>query len=237
MQLDKRLRLHAVPLLATCLLAAAPALAAGSGDAAKTSAIAAAADNSGPQGLVNEAVGVVQQMEKDPQLKQLMQKAKGIYIVPDFGRGALGIGARGGEGVMLSHRDDGWTGPAFYDMGGISIGAQAGGSAGSIAFLLMSDNAVNKFKSENTFSLNAGAGISIVNYSANEQASWGKGDVILWPDTEGAYAGATISVTDINWDDDANRTYYDEQKISPTDVLNGQATNAEAEPLKDALPA
>ncbi len=235
--MDKRLQLCAAPLLVAGLLVAGPALAAGSGDAAKTSAIAATADNSGPQGLVNEAVGVVQKMGNDPQLKQLMQQAKGIYIVPDFGRGALGIGARGGSGVMLSHQDDTWTGPAFYNMGGISIGAQAGGSAGQIAFLLMSDNAVNKFKSQNSFSLNAGAGLTIVDYSANKQASWGKGDIILWSDTEGAYAGATVSVTDINWDEDTNRAYYKGQQVSPTDVLKGRVTDAKAEPLKNALPA
>ena len=234
--MEKRLRIYAAPLLATCLLAAGPAVAAGSGDANTTSAVAATADNSGPQGLVNEAVSVVQQMGKDPQLKQLMQKAKGIYIVPDFGRGALVVGARGGEGVMLVHQDDTWSGPAFYNMGGISIGAQAGGSAGEIAFLLMSENAVNNFLSQNTFSLNAGAGLTIVNYSANKQASWGKGDVIVWSDTEGAYAGASVSATDINWDEDSNRQYYNQQQVSPTAVLNGQVTNASAEPLQEALP-
>ena len=234
--MDKRLRLKVAPVLATCLLVAGPALAAGSGDAAKTGAIAATAENSGPQGLVNEAVGVVQKMQNDPQLKQLMQQAKGIYIVPNFGRGALVVGARGGEGVMLMHQDDTWAGPAFYNMGGISIGAQVGGSAGEIAFLLMSDNAVNNFLSENAFSLNAGAGLTIVNYSANKQASWGKGDIILWTDTEGAYAGATVSATDINWDEDSNRQYYNSQQVSPTDVLKGQVTNASAEPLKNALP-
>jgi hypothetical protein len=67
--MDNRFRLYAAPLLAGSLLIAGPVLAAGTGDAAKTSAIAATADNSGPQGLANEAVGVVQQMQKDPHLK------------------------------------------------------------------------------------------------------------------------------------------------------------------------
>jgi SH3 domain-containing YSC84-like protein 1 len=138
--------------------------------------------------------------------------------------------------MMLSHQDDTWAGPAFHNMGGISIGAQAGGSAGEIAFLLMSDNAVNQFKSKNSFSLNADAGLTIVNYSANKQASLGKGDIVVWSNTKGAYAGASVSVTDINWDEDSNRAYYNKQ-VKPTDVLKGRVTNAEAEPLKQALSA
>jgi DICT domain-containing protein len=58
------LRLRAAPLLLTCLLAAGPALAAGSEDATRSTrnATVATADQSDAQGLVNEAVKVVQQM-------------------------------------------------------------------------------------------------------------------------------------------------------------------------------
>jgi lipid-binding SYLF domain-containing protein len=238
MWMDKRWRWHAVPVLATCLLAAGPALAASSYGANQNtgSAVAATADNSGTQGLVNRAVGVVTQMQKDPQLAQLMQKAKGIYIVPNYGRGALGIGGQGGSGVMLSHQDGSWTGPAFYDLGGISIGLQAGGSAGPMAFLLMSDKAVNEFKTNNSFSFGAGAGLTIVNYSAHKEASWGKGDIIAWSQAKGAYAGASIGVTDIHWDGGKNHQYYN-KKVTPPEVLQGQVTNASAEPLKNALAA
>ena len=166
------------------------------------------------QELVDNAVKEVQTMKKDPQLKKLMAKAKGIYIVPDFGRGALIVGGRGGAGVVLAHHNGQWSDPAFYDFGAISFGAQAGASGGPIAFLLMSQNAVDAFKSGNKISLNAGAGLSIVTYSANAQASWGKGDIILWSNTKGAYAGATISVTDLNWADGNNKEFYG-RKVDP----------------------
>ncbi len=185
--------------------------------------------------LVNEAVAEVKKMEKDPQLKKLMAKAKGIYLVPEFGRGALIVGGRGGAGVVLAHVNGKWTNPAFYNFGGISIGAQAGASGGQVAFLLMDKSAVDAFKSGNKISLNAGAGLSIVTYSANGQASWGKGDIILWSDTAGAYAGATISVTDINWDDDTSQAYYG-RKVDPSEVLAGKINTPNAEHLKQALP-
>lgn len=185
--------------------------------------------------LVNEATAEVKTMEKDPQLKKLMVKAKGIYLVPEFGRGALIVGGRGGEGVVLAHQNGHWTNPAFYDFGGISVGAEAGASGGPIAFLLMTKGAVDQFKSGNKISLNAGAGLSIVTYSANNQASWGKGDIILWSNTKGAYAGATVSVTDINWADGNSKAYYG-RKVDPSNVLAGKVNTPNAERLKQVLP-
>jgi lipid-binding SYLF domain-containing protein len=99
----------------------------------------------------------------------------------------------------------------------------------------MSNGAVDAFKSGNKFSLNAGAGLSIVNYSANSQASWGKGDIILWSGTKGAYAGATISVTDVNWADGNNKAYYG-RKVDPSKILAGDVITPDAAKLKAALP-
>ena len=105
----------------------------------------------------------------------------------------------------------------------------------------MSNQAVDKFKSSNKVSLNAGAGFTIVNFSKNAQASWGKGDIVFWSNTKGAYAGATVSVSDINYADGNNKAYYGKQ-IDPSKVLNGNAAamNAPASPasakLKQALP-
>lgn len=185
--------------------------------------------------LVNEATAEVKKMENDPRLNKLIAKAKGIYLVPEFGRGALVVGGRGGAGVVLARVNGHWSNPAFYDFGAISFGAQAGASGGQIAFLLMTKNAVDQFKSGNKISLNAGAGLSIIAYSANSQASWGKGDIVMWSDTGGAYAGVTISVTDINWDNDTSKAYYG-RKVDPSEVLAGKVNMPNAEQIKQVLP-
>ncbi len=190
------------------------------------------------QKLVQDALAEVHTMQKNPELRKLMAKAKGIYLVPDFGRGALLVGARGGAGVVLAHNNGKWSDPVFYDFGSISFGAQAGASGGPVAFLLMSNQALDKFKSSNKISLNAGAGFTIVNFSKNAQASWGKGDIIFWSNTKGAYAGATVSATDINYADGNNKAYYGKQ-VDPSKVLDGSAaamSAPNASQLKEALP-
>lgn len=171
--------------------------------------------------LVRDAAVVAQEMRTEEDLRLLIDGARGVFVLPDYGKGAIGVGARGGEGVLVVRTGDGWSGPAFYDLGAVSLGAQVGGSAGAIVMLLMSESAVAPFKEETTFSLNADAGFSLLDYSARAQESVGKGgDVVLWSDMEGAFAGVSLGVTAINWDGEENDAYYGEP-VQALDVLNG----------------
>jgi SH3 domain-containing YSC84-like protein 1 len=128
-----------------------------------------------------------------------------------------------------------WSDPGFYDFGSVSLGPQAGGAGGPVAFLLMNQRAVDAFKSQNKFSPNASAGLSIVTYSALARASTTPHDVIVWTNTSGAYAGANISVSDIVWDAANNRAYYG-RSADLTKILDGGVTNNGADKLKDVLP-
>lgn len=243
-------RMHSIllgtaPLLLGMSLIGAPALAANSGTPAPGNASTAPANPTSAndthhqqeaQQLINKATAEVRKMSADPKLKELMAKAKGIYLVPEFGRGALIVGGRGGAGLVLAKNNGTWSDPAFYDFGAISVGAQAGGSGGEVAFLLMTDNAADAFKSGNKISLNAEAGLSIIDYSASAQASWGKGDIIMWSDTAGLYGGGTVSVSDLNWADNNNHAYYG-RKVEPDQILAGQVITPDAIKLRSALPS
>ncbi len=184
---------------------------------------------------VNKALQVVRKMERDPQLKDLLKTAKGVFIVPDYGRAALGVGAQGGAGVLLVHSNGKWSGPAFYNLGGISLGVQAGASAGQIAMLLMDDKALNSFGTNNKFSLNADAGLTIVNYSARAHGTAGRGDIVMWSDTEGLFGNLSVSVTDVNYDEHETAAYYG-KSVAPTAVVSGATTTAKADALLHAMP-
>jgi lipid-binding SYLF domain-containing protein len=194
--------------------------------------------------LISDASATLQKMTADPKLKQLLGKASGVFIVPDYGRAAVGVGARGGQGVLLAHHDDKWSDPVFYNVGGIGVGAQFGAQGGQIAMVLMGEQPLSSFKGDNSFSLNAGANVNVVDYSAAKQASLGKGskggkgkaenEVIMWSDTKGAFAGATLSATDVSWDDDENKSYYGKH-VTAQDVLSGNVTDDKKGPLQQAL--
>ena len=181
-----------------------------------------------------DAADTLKQMKTDPNLKQLLSKAHGVFIVPAYGRAAAGVGARGGEGTLLVQRDGKWTGPAFYDLGGLSLGAQFGGEGGEIAMILTSQQAVDAFQQDNNFSINADAKLTVVDYSSLAENKLGdKSDVIFWSDTEGAFAGVALSATDISWDDEENPAYYG-KTVGARDIISGKVTGPEG-PLQREL--
>lgn len=188
--------------------------------------------------ILRESVQVVQQMRQDTKLESRMKQAKGIFIVPDYGKAALVVGGEAGGGVLLVRQANGWSNPAFYNLGGISLGVQAGASGGAIAMLLMTDEAVASFKQQNNFSLDANAGVSFIDWSADAQATAGKGDIILWSDTEGLFAGANVAVSDIHFDDDETNSFYG-RKTTPQSILastSNTTSNTNATNLQQALP-
>jgi lipid-binding SYLF domain-containing protein len=189
-------------------------------------------------GHVSEAVGVVQRMLQKPRMKELLQQAKGIFIVPIYGRAALGVGASGGVGLLLIKRPDGsWSDPVFYNIGGISAGAQAGAETGPIALMLNNEKAVNKFMQKNAFSLNAAAGITIVNWTKIAQGSLGDGDVVVWAGTRGLYGSlVAVGVSDIRFNRTLTTAFY-HQPVSAADVMAGKYGHPGAEALKQVLAA
>ncbi|MET0855630.1 MAG: lipid-binding SYLF domain-containing protein [Telluria sp.] len=197
---------------------------------------------SGPEAAartqINDAVGVVQRMLQEPRMRELLQQAKGVFIVPRYGRAALGVGASGGTGVLLMKRADGsWSDPAFYNIGGISAGAQVGAEAGAIALVLNNEKAVNKFLQKNSFALSADSGITVVNWSKIAQGSLGGGDVVAWTGTKGLYANlVAVGVSDIRYSENLTGAFYRQPTVMPADVLAGRVpSNPAAEPLKQAL--
>lgn len=183
--------------------------------------------------LVQDAARVVAEMKADPDATALLSQARGIYVVPDFTQAAVIVGGWGGDGVLLAANGvgaSGWSTPAFYDVSAVSAGAQVGFTSGPVVLLLMSDQAVNAFRAGGSFSLEASAEFAIVDFTGQEQVSTEGSDVVVWSDVEGLYAGLTASAADIDWDEDANESYYG-QEVTAAQVIDGQVIEAEADPL------
>ena len=46
----------------------------------------------------------VQQMKADPELVEVLNRAKGVLLFPHYSRGALGVGFQVGEGVLVTRK-------------------------------------------------------------------------------------------------------------------------------------
>lgn len=181
---------------------------------------------------VTDAVAVVRALDAEPRMRTLLQQCKGVFIVPNYGRAALAVGASGGTGVLVVRRAGGeWSSPAFYNMGGLSIGLQAGAQGGSLALLLMNDKAINEFVKKNNFSLNAKAGLTVINWGRMAQGSAGTGDVVAWSGTKGLFGDlATVEINDVRYNQNLTNAYY-RRTLAVSDVIGGAAANTQAEPL------
>ncbi len=180
----------------------------------------------GMQQQIARAATVIEQMKADPKLAPLLKRAHGVFVIPAQMRGGLIVAGRGGKGVMLARRGQEWTSPLFYNLGGISIGLQAGVERGPVAMLLMNDKAVNEFRKDNNFALDASAGLTLVNFNAAAVAGASLGDVIVWTNTKGAFGSAGIGILDIHFDDSDNRAFYG-KPVKASDVLDGNVKNAQ----------
>lgn len=164
----------------------------------------------GPVEDVQESAGVLEQMiVNEPEMRDELQRAQGVFIVPDYAAASLFVGGAGGEGVLVVRRDQGWSDPMFYDIGSVSFGLQVGAEAGAMVMLLMTDEAVNSFLDENITSLTAEAGLTLVNWSAYAQGEAGElQDVILWTDTEGLSGDISLGFSNISFDEEESAAYY-----------------------------
>jgi lipid-binding SYLF domain-containing protein len=234
----KTIHRHILRTAMLAVLAASAVQAADRAQAKGDTTSSAARQATAANRHVTDAIGVVRKLEGEARLHPVLGAAKGIYIVPSYGRAALGVGAAGGTGILLVRRADGsWSDPAFYRTGGLSVGLQAGAQGGAMVLVLNNEKAVQEFFKKNNFSINAKAGLTVVNWNRSVQGAAGDGDVLAWTDTKGLFGDvATLEVNDIRYDQKLTDAYY-YRSLSASDVIDGKANNPQAKPLVEALVA
>jgi SH3 domain-containing YSC84-like protein 1 len=174
-----------------------------------------------PERTIRDAREVLAQLRQEADMAPVLRQARGVFLVPSYATAALVVGGAGGSGVMLEHRNGQWSPPAFFSIGSASLGLQAGVAVGPLVLLLMNEEAVVPFHDVSNFSLDAEAGITVLNWSAVTEATAGRGDVLVWSDLTGLAGDLSIAVTNINFDEERTSRYYRHRVMSPQDVLTG----------------
>ena len=67
----------------------------------------------------------------------------------------------------------------------------------------------------------------MIGYSAKDQAPAGKGDVIVWSNQSGAFAGASVSATDITSNSQEDHAFCN-GSVTTADILNGKVPHESA---------
>ena len=152
----------------------------------------------------------------------LLQRAQGIAIIPEVIKVGLGIGGRGGRGVLLVRTPDGgWSPPSFITLAGGSFGWQAGVQASDIVLVFTTRKGVEGITG-GKFTLGADASVAVG--PVGRQVS-GATDVTLdaevysYSRAKGLFGGIAIDGTVISIDHRANAAFYGRPGILASEIF------------------
>ena len=98
-----------------------------------------------------------------PGSKELVQRARGVLIFPSVVGGSFVVGVEHGRGVLRV----GGKNESEYSTTGASIGWQAGGQSKAVIYVFNTQEALEKFRASNGWSVGADANVSAGRVGAN----------------------------------------------------------------------
>jgi lipid-binding SYLF domain-containing protein len=154
--------------------------------------------------------------------KDLLEKAECVGVFPDVKKGAFIVGGEGGQGVFTCRKGDGMSGPAFFKIGGPSIGWQAGFEEADLVLLIMNKEGVNKLLQDN-FSIGGEATAAAGPVGRNARAATDlqmHAQILSWSRSRGLFAGVSLAGLVIHQDRDDNAGLY-HRTIDAREILTG----------------
>jgi lipid-binding SYLF domain-containing protein len=155
----------------------------------------------------------------------MLERAYGIVVVPNVIKGALGIGGRGGRGVMAVRNPDGsWSNPVFVTLAGVNFGFQFGVQSTDVVLVLMSRRSVEGIAG-GTVTLGADASVAagpLGRAAAATTDATLKAQVLSYSRNEGIFAGVALDGTVISVDDSSNASAYGVSGVLASQILEGR---------------
>lgn len=168
--------------------------------------------------------------------KELLDGAEAVGVCPDVIKaGILLVGGRGGACSITRRIPGGWSAPAFFKLGGGSIGPQLGASSTDFVLLFMNDGAMEGLlsdKFEIGGEIGAAAGPVGRTASASTDARL-KAGILSYSRSKGLFAGLELKGVVINPDNDLNEAVYG---LKAKDLLVGVEIKKRIPPSVRALP-
>jgi lipid-binding SYLF domain-containing protein len=94
--------------------------------------------------------------------RELGSRAQGMLIFPRVLSGGLGVGGEFGDGVLRS----GGRADGYYRLVGASLGWQIGGQSQAIVLMFLTQDALNRFRTSQGWTIGADATVSVAKVGA-----------------------------------------------------------------------
>ena len=191
-----------------------------------STAAAFAADDEREEVRVKDAGVVMKEILNIPDdiPQDLLDKAECVIILPSVKKGAFGIGASYGRGVMIcrggEHYTGKWGAPALYALEGVSIGFQLGGQATDFVLLVMNPKGAESLLYSK---VKLGADASAAAGPKGRTAE-GATDVVMeaeilsYSRNKGLFAGISLEGSTLRSDGGANENLYG-KKLTAKEII------------------
>ena len=165
----------------------------------------------------------------------VLQRARGIAVIPNLIRGGFVFGGRRGRGVIAIRSPNGeWSNPAFVTLTGGSFGAQFGAESADVVLVFANDRSVRNIAS-GKFTLGGDAtAIAGPLGRRTQTAVTGRAEVFVYMHSRGLFAGAAFEGTRLDVDQEASNAFYRNTSGVPLGAQTVE-TPASALPFLDAL--
>jgi lipid-binding SYLF domain-containing protein len=203
-----------------------------------TFAMAASADRSEAQGIVDKARVTFDNFMRDQNytwLHENLDNAKGLLIFPQVLKAGYILGGSGGTGVRVVRdgKTCNWSEPAFYTIGSVTFGLQIGGQAAEVVMMVMSQKAIDSLLAS-SFKLGGDTSIALGPVGAGAKANI-TADFISFAKAKGLYAGINLEGSVVDVRESLNSAYYG-RDVRPVDILvKGDVDNKGARELQATL--
>src|SRR3989441_10146931 len=142
--------------------------------------------------------------------RDLLDRAEAVAVFPRVLKAGFIVGGRGGSGVISRRVANGWSAPAFFNLGGGSIGLQIGASSTDFILLFMNENAVDSLLSDK-FEIGGEGSVAAGPVGRSASASTDvrlNAQILSYSRSKGAFAGLELKGVVIKPDNKDNIRVY-----------------------------
>src|SRR5215210_2000392 len=142
--------------------------------------------------------------------RELLDRAEAVAVFPGMLKAGFVVGGRGGSGVISRRVTGGWSAPAFFKMGGTSVGLQIGAAKTDLILLFMNESALKGLledKLEVGGEASAAAGPVGRTASASTNLTLDAG-ILSYSHGKGLFVGLELKGAVINPDNNLNEALY-----------------------------
>ena len=150
----------------------------------------------------------------------MLDKAEAVAVFPGMLKAGFVVGGRGGSGLISRRVTGGWSAPAYFNMGGASVGLQIGAAKTDLVLLFMNDDALKGLlgdKLEIGGEASAAAGPVGRSAAASTNLKLDAG-ILSYSRSKGLFAGLELKGAVINPDNNLNEALYG---LKARDILTG----------------